>query len=103
LGLPSIEGIEKYLASGMIRGIGPVYPRKMVKTFGEKVFDIIQAEPDRMRGRWQRPVRARRITAPGRSRTSEDRARDHGLSAQPLVADLPTPVRYRHRAAMRGL
>jgi ATP-dependent exoDNAse (exonuclease V) alpha subunit len=33
----SIEGIEKYLGSGMIRGIGPVYAKKMVKAFGEKV------------------------------------------------------------------
>src|SRR5690348_7583435 len=60
----SVEGIERYLASGMIRGIGPVYARKMVKAFGEKVFDIIEAEPDRLRevdgiG----PLRARRITA----------------------------------------
>ncbi len=60
----SIDGIEKYLASGMIRGIGPIYGRKMVKAFGEKVFDIIEAEPDRLRevdgiG----PVRAQRITA----------------------------------------
>ena len=45
----SIDGIEKYLGSGMIRGIGPVYAKKMVKTFGEKVFDIIEAEPDRLR------------------------------------------------------
>jgi exodeoxyribonuclease V alpha subunit len=43
------EGIEKYLGSGMIRGIGPVYARKMVKAFGEKVFDVIEAEPDRLR------------------------------------------------------
>lgn len=59
----SIEGIEKYLGSGMIRGIGPVYARKMVKAFGEKVFDIIEAEPARLRevtGIGQ--VRARRIT-----------------------------------------
>jgi exodeoxyribonuclease V alpha subunit len=60
----SIDGIEKYLSSGMIRGIGPVYAKKMVKAFGEKVFDIIEAEPDRLRqvdgiG----PVRAQRITA----------------------------------------
>src|SRR6202163_4812113 len=33
----SIEGIEKYLASGMIRGIGRIYAKKMVKAFGEKV------------------------------------------------------------------
>jgi exodeoxyribonuclease V alpha subunit len=60
----SAEGIEKYLASGMIRGIGPVYARKMVKAFGEAVFDIIEAAPDRLRevdgiG----PVRARHVTA----------------------------------------
>ena len=47
----------------MIRGIGPVYAGKMVRAFGEKVFDIIEAEPERLRevtgiGR----VRAKRIT-----------------------------------------
>ncbi|MBV9583391.1 MAG: ATP-dependent RecD-like DNA helicase [Alphaproteobacteria bacterium] len=45
----SIEGIQKYLASGMIRGIGPVYATKMVRAFGEKVFDVIETEPDRLR------------------------------------------------------
>jgi len=59
----SIDGIEKYLSSGMIRGIGPVYAKKLVRAFGEKVFDIIETEPDRLRevdgvGR----VRAQRIT-----------------------------------------
>jgi hypothetical protein len=32
----SIDGIEKYLGSGMIRGIGPVYAKKMVKAFGRR-------------------------------------------------------------------
>ena len=32
----SIEGIEKYLGSGMIRGIGPAYAQKLVRAFGEK-------------------------------------------------------------------
>ena len=59
----SVEGIEKYLGSGMIRGIGPVYARKLIRAFGDKVFDVIEAEPKRLRevtgiGR----VRARRIT-----------------------------------------
>ena len=45
----SVEGIEKYLGSGMIRGIGPVYARKLVRVFGEKVFDVIEAEPERLR------------------------------------------------------
>src|SRR6202162_979049 len=59
----SIDGIEKYLGSGMIRGIGPVYAKKLVNAFGEKVFDIIEAEPKRLRevtGIGQ--VRAKRIT-----------------------------------------
>jgi exodeoxyribonuclease V alpha subunit len=43
------EGIEKYLGSGMIRGIGPVYARKLVRAFGDKVFDIIEASPERLR------------------------------------------------------
>ena len=59
----SIDGIEKYLGSGMIRGIGPVYAKKMIKAFGEKVFDVIEAEPDRLREvTGIGAVRAKRIT-----------------------------------------
>src|SRR5215475_7513470 len=45
----SAEGIEKYLSSGMIRGVGPVYAKKLVRSFGDKVFDIIESQPDRLR------------------------------------------------------
>ena len=45
----SLDSIEKYLGSGMIRGIGPVYAKKLVRAFGEKVFDTIEAEPERLR------------------------------------------------------
>lgn len=45
----TIEGIEKYLGSGMIRGIGPIYARKLVRAFGETVFEIIEQEPGRLR------------------------------------------------------
>src|SRR5262249_20745646 len=45
----SADGIEKYLASGMIRGVGPVYAKKLVRAFGEKVFEIIEETPDRLR------------------------------------------------------
>jgi exodeoxyribonuclease V alpha subunit len=45
----TIEGIEKYLGSGMIRGIGPVYAKKLVRAFGEAVFDVIEQEPGRLR------------------------------------------------------
>ena len=45
----SADGIEKYLSSGMIRGVGPVYAKKLVRAFGETVFEIIEASPDRLR------------------------------------------------------
>src|SRR5438874_8818892 len=45
----TVEGIEKYLGSGMIRGIGVVYARKLVRAFGEGVFEIIEQEPGRLR------------------------------------------------------
>jgi exodeoxyribonuclease V alpha subunit len=45
----SADGIEKYLSSGMIRGVGPVYAKKLVHVFGEKVFDVIETTPDRLR------------------------------------------------------
>ncbi len=45
----SLEGIEKYLGSGMVRGIGPVYAAKLVKKFGDKVFDIIENQSARLK------------------------------------------------------
>jgi len=45
----TVEGIEKYLGSGMIRGIGPVYAKKLVRAFGEAVFEVIEQEPTRLR------------------------------------------------------
>jgi exodeoxyribonuclease V alpha subunit len=60
----SVDGIEKYLSSGMIRGIGPVYARKLVRAFGEKVFDVIEGAPARLREvEGIGPVRATRIVA----------------------------------------
>ena len=48
----------------MIRGIGPVYAKKMVKAFGDKVFDVIEAEPDRLREvSGIGPMRAERIAS----------------------------------------
>ena len=44
----TLEGIEKYLGSGMVKGIGPHFARKLVRTFGEQVFDVIEQEPERL-------------------------------------------------------
>ena len=38
----SREGIEKYLGSGLVKGIGPVYAAKLVQKFGEGIFDVIE-------------------------------------------------------------
>lgn len=44
----TVLGIEKYLASGMIKGIGPVYAKKLVAKFGADVLDIIDQQPFRL-------------------------------------------------------
>jgi exodeoxyribonuclease V alpha subunit len=36
------EGIQKYLGGGMVKGIGPIYAKKLVHKFGEKIFEIIE-------------------------------------------------------------
>jgi exodeoxyribonuclease V alpha subunit len=43
------EGIEKYLGSGMVRGIGPVLAKRIVGAFGEGTFEIIEAAPEKLR------------------------------------------------------
>jgi exodeoxyribonuclease V alpha subunit len=45
----SLEGIEKYLGSGLIKGIGPVYAKKLVQAFREDVFQVIEEESHKLR------------------------------------------------------
>ena len=48
--LPSnIEGIERYLSSGLIPGIGPVTAKNIVKKFGEDSLDIIEMNPGKLK------------------------------------------------------
>ena len=44
----TVHGMEKYLGSGLIKGIGPVMAKRIVKMFGEKTLDIIENEIDRL-------------------------------------------------------
>jgi exodeoxyribonuclease V alpha subunit len=44
----TVEGIEKYLASGMVKGIGAHFAKQLVQAFAEKVFDVIEYEPERL-------------------------------------------------------
>lgn len=44
----TLEGMEKYLGSGLIKGIGPHYASKLIDAFGLAVFDVIETEPHKL-------------------------------------------------------
>lgn len=44
----TIEGITKYLGSGMIKGIGPVFGKKLVSAFGLDIFNVIEDHPEKL-------------------------------------------------------
>ncbi|MDB6138317.1 MAG: recombinase RecD [Verrucomicrobiaceae bacterium] len=44
----SAEGMERYLGSGLIDGIGPAYAKRLLERFGPKVFDVIENESARL-------------------------------------------------------
>ncbi len=44
----SLDEIEAYLASGMIKGIGKSMAKKLVNRFGDQVFEVIEQRPERL-------------------------------------------------------
>jgi len=59
----TLTGIEKYLGSGLVKGIGPIMAKRIVAKFGLETLDIIEDSPEELReiggiG----PVRAERIS-----------------------------------------
>jgi exodeoxyribonuclease V alpha subunit len=44
----SVIGIQKYLSSGMIKGIGPKFAQRLVDYFGEKTLEIIDKDPEKL-------------------------------------------------------
>lgn len=44
----TVNGIERYLASGLIEGIGPVMAGRLVKKFGLETINIIENEMERL-------------------------------------------------------
>ena len=42
----TVFGIEKYLGSGLIKGIGPKFAKKIVQQFGKDTLDVIEENPD---------------------------------------------------------
>src|SRR5437588_652530 len=71
----TVEGIEKFLGSGMVKGIGPHYARKIVEVFGERTLAVIDESPtflkevkgigarriERIRASWQEQKAVRAI------------------------------------------
>ncbi len=44
----SLEGMRRYLGSGKVHGVGPKMAKRLVKAFGEDVFEVIENEPERL-------------------------------------------------------
>ena len=44
----TVYGIEKYLGSGLVKGIGPRFARAIVQRFGTETIDIIETEIERL-------------------------------------------------------
>ena len=44
----TLEGMQKYLGSGLIKGIGPRSAKRIVEHFGEETLDIIDEDPQRL-------------------------------------------------------
>ena len=44
----TLEGIRKYLGSGLIRGIGPVFADRIVEHFGPETLEVIDTQPKRL-------------------------------------------------------
>ncbi|MBQ4364102.1 MAG: AAA family ATPase, partial [Oscillospiraceae bacterium] len=44
----TVFGIEKYLGSGLVKGIGPKFANKIVREFGERTLELIETSPDEL-------------------------------------------------------
>ncbi len=46
----TVAGIERYLGSGLVRGVGRVFAKRLVDAFGEETLDVIENAPHRLAG-----------------------------------------------------
>lgn len=44
----TVEGLEKYLGSGLVKGVGPYFAKRLVQKFGLEILEIIETAPDRL-------------------------------------------------------
>src|SRR6266536_124861 len=60
----SVQGMKKYLGSGLVKGVGPINAGRIVDAFGEATFEVIDASPERLTEvAGIGPIRASRIAA----------------------------------------
>ena len=45
----TVDGMRRYLGSGLVKGIGPGFANRLIKAFGKDVFRVIEQEPERLR------------------------------------------------------
>lgn len=94
--LPStVRGVERYLASGLVHGIGPVLARRIVRRFGLQTIEVIASHPERLlEVEGIGPVKLQEIV---RSWQSNQRLRDLVIFLQEhgITTSLATRV-YRH-------
>lgn len=44
----TLEALEKYLAGGIIKGIGPATAKRIIEKFGEETISVLKFEPERL-------------------------------------------------------
>ncbi len=82
----TVTGIEKYLSSSLIKGIGPEMARRITAKFGEKTLDVIEHKPEKLlKVSGIGPVRAGKISEAFREQKSIREVmlflQTHGVSA----------------------
>jgi exodeoxyribonuclease V alpha subunit len=45
----TLDGLERYLGSGMIHGIGPAFAKRIVEVFAEQTLEVLDKDPERLR------------------------------------------------------
>jgi exodeoxyribonuclease V alpha subunit len=74
------DGIERYLASGVIRGVGPVTAARIVDLFGEQSIEVLDREPDKLRQ--VAGISAKRVQVISASWEEQKRIRDLSMFLQ---------------------
>ena len=95
------EGIERFLGSGLIKGIGPAYAKKIVQVFGEKTLKIIDESPTFLREiKGIGPCAASRRSA--RVGGSRRRSASWRSSSRPMAWGPPGPSASTRRVWRQG-